>query len=111
MRTLQSKVPKVDNFIRDFKVLPLEIHLSEGINVFSKNLRAKILNVCHCVLAHTTSQKMEALEENMKPFAFKMFFHLKVINIENVFSPFGVIFVAGYISKTNDMIVKVNFLT
>lgn len=54
---------------------------------------------------------MEALEENMKPFAFKMFFHLKVINIENVFCPFGVIFIAGYISKTNDMIVKVNVLT
>ena len=42
---------------------------------------------------------MEALEENMKPFAFKMFFHLKVINIENVFYPFGVIFIAGTLVK------------
>lgn len=58
MRTLQSKVPKADNFIRDFKILPLEIHLSEGINVFSKNLRAKILNVCHCVLAHSMEPKL-----------------------------------------------------
>ena len=41
MRTLQSKVPKADNFIRDFKILPLEIHLSEGMNVFSKNVCAK----------------------------------------------------------------------
>ena len=54
---------------------------------------------------------MEPLQENLKPFAFKMFFHLKVINFENVFCPSGVIFTAGYISKTNDMIIKVNFLT
>ena len=44
MQTLRSKVPKADNFIRDFKILPLEIHLWEGISVFSKNLRAKIPN-------------------------------------------------------------------
>ena len=54
---------------------------------------------------------MEALEENLKPFAFNLSFHLKVINIGNVFCPFGIIFIAGYISETNDMIVKVNFLT
>ena len=38
MRTLPSKVPKADNFIGGFKILPLEIHLSEGISVFSKKL-------------------------------------------------------------------------
>ena len=43
MQTLQSKVPKADNFIRDFKILPLEIHLSEGINVFSKTCVRKFL--------------------------------------------------------------------
>lgn len=64
MRTLQSKVPKADNFIRDFKILPLEIHLSEGINVFSKNLRAKILNVCHCVLAHSMEPKLHDFPTN-----------------------------------------------
>ena len=64
MRTLQSKVPKADNFIRDFKILPLEIHLSEGINVFSKNLRAKILNVCHCVLAHSMEPKLHDFAKN-----------------------------------------------
>lgn len=58
MQTLQSKVPKADNFIRDFKILPLEIHLSEGINVSFKNLRAKILNFCHCVFAHSMEPKL-----------------------------------------------------
>ena len=74
MRSLQSKVPKADNFIRDFKILPLEIHLSEGINVFSKNLRAKIPNVGHCVLAHSMEPKLHDFGTNgatsRKPEAF-----------------------------------------